>query len=171
MELEYPDLPVWAQPGQKAVRMRFGDATRVTIVRVTKTQIVAVSRFNQEFRFERKALAPGEYGSAYEHWADFGFKERGEWSAYLVTPDEPRAHASFLRAGLLRVVREAQDVGERAREARRRGEVKPPDKLGDLEQWAVEQLDELENAIRTARSEVEKLTKRHRERAALLHEH
>jgi hypothetical protein len=164
MDLEYPDLPAWAQPGQKAVRMRYGDATEVTIARVTRTQIIACDRHDQEFRFDRTPLAPNKYGSAYQQWADFGFKERGEWGAYLVTPDEPRAHASFLRVGLLRAVR-------KAREARRKGSVKPPAKLGELEQWAVEQLDELENAVRAARAEVEKLTKRHRERAALLHEH
>jgi len=163
-ELDYPDLPAWAQPGQKAARIANSGTEMVTVTRVTKTQIVTLDSHSHEHRFERTPRPPDARNAGF---VDVRFRERGQYWTDLCNPDEPRAHADLLRAALMASVRSAWRVSEDAARKVSRGEAKIPGGNGELEQWAVEQLDALENAVRTARCKVEKAAERHRERASL----
>lgn len=95
VEIIYPDLPRWAQPGASAVIQK-DDYTRVTITKVTRTQIVAVNDqyANAEYRCTRELIFPrGMYGP----YAEGGFAERGAHFSYLISPDEPQAVKGFMR--------------------------------------------------------------------------
>lgn len=167
MELQYPDLPAWAQPGQKAVAITSNEAVRVTIDRVTKAQIVVKNNNGYETRCDRVGTAPDPSGLGDRgRWWDVRFRVRGRYSQWLVSPDEPEAHAIFFRQGLIKAVREATEAGEKAGREISRGLRKVP-RNADLEQWAMESLDELENAVRAARKMAEKTVQRHGERASL----
>lgn len=166
MELEYPDLPAWAQPGRKAARIATSGTQIVTVTRITKTQIVTLDKHGFVHRFERTPRQPKELYRRPE-FVDVRFRERGESWADLCNPDEPRAHADLLRDALTTAVRDTWRISEEAARKVGRGEVKIPGGNDALEQWAVEQLDILEDAVRRARNKVENATERHRERASL----
>jgi DNA-binding protein YbaB len=164
----YEDLPEWAQPNQQAAVHSYRGSTLVKVLRATKTQIVAQNRLGNEVRFERKPVEPdGPYTSSPWRGGE-RYRQRGEWSVYLVSPDEPTVCRDLFRSGVVDAVREVDRFAEERATEWSRGHIKSRDIPTDaIDQWAMERLDELENAIREARQKIEKTTKRYAERAAL----
>lgn len=151
--MEYPDLPVWAQPGGTAVNYHIGEAEIVTVTRVTKTQLV-VQGTHTERRYDREVPTGGWGRSEFEgpH-----YRRRGSYSTYLISPDEPKARAALLRAEVERAVVNAEVSVEKL--VRDRRNPSRDDKRTQAEK-ALHEIDLIENAARIARKKImEALTK------------
>lgn len=147
-EIIYDDLPAWAQPGATAVVYHIGDAVAVTVERVTKTQIVARTRYS-EVRFDRTPQEIGRYSTR-----DFQgpqFKQRGTYSTYLVSPDEPRARKALLHEAVKRALSNAEGSVDKQVIARRNPDAN--DKRSLVEK-ALHEVDMIENAARLARKAI-----------------
>ena len=147
-EIVYDDLPAWAQPGATAVVYHIGSATVVTVERVTKTQIVGRTRY-AELRFERKPQEIGPY--SVRDFQGPQFKQRGTYSTYLVSPDEPRARKALLHEAVKLAVSNAEGSVDKQVMARRK-----PDRNDkrSLVEKALHEVDMIENAARLARKAI-----------------
>lgn len=157
MEKTYEDLPEWAQPGQKAVHYSSAEARLVTVQRATRTQIVAITKWGNEVRFERTPVGEDKYSP--QKWQDVRFRQRSAdtYFAYLVSPEEPYAARSLIHQAAKGAVQSVQDRCEALVRERRNPD--KADKRSAVER-AFDELDAIENAVRVARKRLtEKIDK------------
>jgi hypothetical protein len=137
MSSEYDDLPTWVRPGRQVamvVPVRFGsiEAWKVTVARVTKTQIVCTHKTRGTFRFRRQRTNEGRHVQV------------GEWFApYLASFHDEKVIQLFARQHVLGLKVMLDTILKRPHE----------DEIAEALQVA----DDLETLARTLRQKVQSL--------------
>jgi hypothetical protein len=152
---DYSDLPDWIRPGARVARLDHSRASMLTVTKITKTQIVTLEANGLGIRrFDRTPVAPDYHELRNNPDAPHTYRERGSYSACLVTRDDPRV-VQILREHKIRVATStAISVAENAR-IRWNNPTNDEKKL-DLDVRAMLVFDEVDEAIAKARRRIQR---------------
>lgn len=148
MSDDYADLPDWIRPGAELAALGSVGFVMVTVTRITRTQIVTVwdNRTSVEYRFNRTPVPAND-----SHRPEPEYQQRGTYFGKLVQ----RSHPDITRVCIDRIARNAAHRVEEALKVygnpRAAGDGRP------VEERAMDLLDAIENAARSARRKVEQL--------------